>query len=322
MLAATVAACMSSLDSVFTAAASLFCIDLWKGVLRPRASGRELVAVGRVFCVVLAVVTILWLPVVELLSDQVFVYIQSVSMYLAPPIAASTSSACCGGAPTPTAPPPPSSSATRSASRDWSARSSPKYAAARRLGRGRPGGDELPVRGSRPLLAAPSPHVVVSPDAAAGAGAGPRPHRRPAPPLVQRLRAVRAARAHRGRRGGGGRWRRRGRRRRRRQGRRAGRPRGAKGQAADARCGRLPDAPHSDTKSVVADLEMSVTIAGAEPAAADAAAPAAAEPPPAPAAVTDGVAARRRPPRPPRVPGSLAAAARRGGAGGRSTSLP
>ena len=36
--------------------------------------------------VVLAVVTILWLPVIELLSDQVFVYIQSVSMYLAPPI--------------------------------------------------------------------------------------------------------------------------------------------------------------------------------------------------------------------------------------------
>ena len=48
------------------------------------------------------------------------------------------------------------------------------------------------------------------------------------------------------------------------------------------------DAPHSDTKSVVADLEMSVTIAGAEPAAADAAAPAAAEPPPADAAVANG----------------------------------
>ena len=40
---------------------------------------------------------------------------------------------------------------------------------------------------------------------------------------------------------------------------------------------------------------MSVTIAGAEPAAADAAAPAAAEPPPAPAAVTDGVAAPTAP---------------------------
>ena len=31
-------------------------------------------------------VTVLWLPVIELLSEQVFVYIQSVSMYLAPPI--------------------------------------------------------------------------------------------------------------------------------------------------------------------------------------------------------------------------------------------
>lgn len=30
-LAATVAACMSSLDSVFTAAASLFCLDLYHG---------------------------------------------------------------------------------------------------------------------------------------------------------------------------------------------------------------------------------------------------------------------------------------------------
>ena len=43
-LAATVAACMSSLDSVFTAAASLFCLDLYRGWLRPAASPHE---VGR-----------------------------------------------------------------------------------------------------------------------------------------------------------------------------------------------------------------------------------------------------------------------------------
>ena len=42
MLAATVAACMSSLDSVFTAAASLFCLDLYRGHLRPAASGKEI----------------------------------------------------------------------------------------------------------------------------------------------------------------------------------------------------------------------------------------------------------------------------------------
>ena len=86
VLAATVAACMSSLDSVFTAAASLFCLDLYHGYWRTTASEKELVAVGRAFCALLAVVTILWLPVIDLMSDQVFVYIQSVSMYLSPPI--------------------------------------------------------------------------------------------------------------------------------------------------------------------------------------------------------------------------------------------
>ena len=70
-LAATVAACMSSLDSVFTAAASLFCLDLYHGYLRKNASERELVQVGRIFCVLLATLTILWLPVIDLMSDQV-----------------------------------------------------------------------------------------------------------------------------------------------------------------------------------------------------------------------------------------------------------
>ncbi|KAL3924848.1 MAG: hypothetical protein SGPRY_003798 [Prymnesium sp.] len=96
-LAATVAACMSSLDSVFTAAASLFCLDLYKVYLRPDASERRLVVVGRIFCCLLAVGTMMWLPVIDLMSDQasnllppspspVFTYIQSISMYLAPPI--------------------------------------------------------------------------------------------------------------------------------------------------------------------------------------------------------------------------------------------
>ena len=85
-LAATVAACMSSLDSVFTAAASLFCLDVYKQYLRPHASEAELVRAGRWFCLLLATLTVLWLPVIELLSEQVFVYIQSISMYLAPPI--------------------------------------------------------------------------------------------------------------------------------------------------------------------------------------------------------------------------------------------
>ena len=88
MLAATVAACMSSLDSVFTASASLICLDLYKPYFRPQASEREFVLVGRLSCVVLALLTLLWMPVIELLSDQIFLYIQSISNYLAPPVVA------------------------------------------------------------------------------------------------------------------------------------------------------------------------------------------------------------------------------------------
>ena len=55
---------------VFTAAGSLFCLDVYKQHLRPAASEAELVRVGRWFCLLLAVVTVLWLPVIDLLSEQ------------------------------------------------------------------------------------------------------------------------------------------------------------------------------------------------------------------------------------------------------------
>ena len=67
---------MSSLDSVFTAAASLFCLDLFRGYIKPDASEKQIVLVGRCFCGVLAVLTLLWLPVIDVISDQVvFVHI-------------------------------------------------------------------------------------------------------------------------------------------------------------------------------------------------------------------------------------------------------
>ena len=313
MLAATVAACMSSLDSVFTAAASLFCIDLWKGVLRPRASGRELVAVGRVFCVVLAVVTILWLPVIELLSDQVFVYIQSVSMYLAPPIVcvyflgvlwwrANAHGATAafivgytlgvarlvGEIVAKVSPPPAGSVAAVLVETNY------LYAGLVLFG------------------CSVAAHVVVSlltprPAQAQVHGLTVDLRRRRwcngCAPCVPRARTegAEAAAADGGGAGGGG----------------GGGTGGAQAGRA-ARKGKLPmlaaaacsDAPHSDTQSVVADLEMSVTIAGAEPAAADAAAPAVAEPPPAAAAVADGAAA----PTAPAVPAAAAGIVGRCGA--------
>ncbi|XP_012500402.1 PREDICTED: sodium/myo-inositol cotransporter 2 isoform X2 [Propithecus coquereli] len=87
MMAVMMAALMSSLTSIFNSASTIFTMDLWNH-LRPRASEKELMIVGRVFVVLLVLVSILWIPVVQASQGgQLFVYIQSVSSYLQPPVA-------------------------------------------------------------------------------------------------------------------------------------------------------------------------------------------------------------------------------------------
>ncbi|XP_064616369.1 sodium/glucose cotransporter 4-like [Liolophura sinensis] len=88
MLAAMVAAFMSSLTSIFNSASTVFTIDMWKRV-RKGATEKELMVVGRIFIVVFAAVSVAWLPIVATgQSGQLFNYIQSVSSYLAPPVLA------------------------------------------------------------------------------------------------------------------------------------------------------------------------------------------------------------------------------------------
>lgn len=62
-------------------------MDLWTHI-RPRASERELMIVGRVFVLALVLVSILWIPVVQASQGgQLFIYIQAISSYLQPPVA-------------------------------------------------------------------------------------------------------------------------------------------------------------------------------------------------------------------------------------------
>ena len=82
--ASMLAALMSSLASVFNSSSTLFTIEIWQ-VARPQASDRELVMVGRLAVVLSCVVGLVWLPIVGD-NDQLFVFIQSVSNYLSPPI--------------------------------------------------------------------------------------------------------------------------------------------------------------------------------------------------------------------------------------------
>ncbi|XP_019605753.2 sodium/myo-inositol cotransporter 2 isoform X3 [Rhinolophus sinicus] len=87
MIAVMVAALMSSLTSIFNSASTIFTMDLWNRV-RPRASEQELMIVGRVFVLLLVLGSILWIPVIQASQGgQLFIYIQSISSYLQPPVA-------------------------------------------------------------------------------------------------------------------------------------------------------------------------------------------------------------------------------------------
>ncbi|XP_041134169.1 sodium/glucose cotransporter 4 [Polyodon spathula] len=88
MIAVMMAALMSSLTSIFNSSSTLFTMDIWKRI-RSNATERELMVVGRVFIVILVVVSILWIPIIQSAnSGQLFDYIQAITSYLSPPIAA------------------------------------------------------------------------------------------------------------------------------------------------------------------------------------------------------------------------------------------
>ncbi|XP_078520957.1 sodium/myo-inositol cotransporter 2 [Lissotriton helveticus] len=87
MMSVMIAALMSSLTSIFNSASTIFTMDLWR-VFRTRATEWELMIVGRVFVLVLVVISILWIPLVQASQGgQLFIYIQSISSYLQPPVA-------------------------------------------------------------------------------------------------------------------------------------------------------------------------------------------------------------------------------------------
>ncbi|XP_076029908.1 sodium/mannose cotransporter SLC5A10-like [Oratosquilla oratoria] len=87
MMAVMLAALMSDLTSIFNSASTMFTIDLWKRV-RPHAKTRELLVVGKMFIVFLVLVSIAWVPIIEKMQGgQLFIYIQKIGAYLAPPIA-------------------------------------------------------------------------------------------------------------------------------------------------------------------------------------------------------------------------------------------
>ncbi|NQU24839.1 MAG: sodium/solute symporter [Candidatus Nealsonbacteria bacterium] len=87
MAAGLLAALMSSLSSVFNSCSTLITMDIYKE-LDPNASERRLVLVGQLSTVVLVACGLLWIPLIDRISGELYKYLQSVQAYISPPIAA------------------------------------------------------------------------------------------------------------------------------------------------------------------------------------------------------------------------------------------
>jgi len=87
VVAGLLAALMSSLSSVFNSCSTLVTWDIYRK-LHPQASERRLVWVGRISTCVLVGLGLAWIPLMHYISDQLYLYLQHVQAYLAPPITA------------------------------------------------------------------------------------------------------------------------------------------------------------------------------------------------------------------------------------------
>ena len=87
VVAGLLAALMSSLSSVFNSTSTLITWDVYRKI-NPQATERRLVLVGQAATAVLVGFGLLWVPLMDRISEQLYQYIQSVQAYISPPIAA------------------------------------------------------------------------------------------------------------------------------------------------------------------------------------------------------------------------------------------
>jgi len=87
MVAALLAALMSSLSSVFNSCSTLLTMDVYRKI-HPEASERRLVWVGRLSTAVIVGLSIAWIPFIRYLDDEIYQYLQSVQAYVGAPITA------------------------------------------------------------------------------------------------------------------------------------------------------------------------------------------------------------------------------------------
>eukprot|EP00186_Timspurckia_oligopyrenoides_P005055 CAMPEP_0182441910 /NCGR_PEP_ID=MMETSP1172-20130603/896_1 /TAXON_ID=708627 /ORGANISM="Timspurckia oligopyrenoides, Strain CCMP3278" /LENGTH=631 /DNA_ID=CAMNT_0024636503 /DNA_START=47 /DNA_END=1942 /DNA_ORIENTATION=+ len=87
LIAAMLAALMSSLASTFTSTSAILVYDFYIKFLRKNASDREQIWMGKFVICLLTLIGLAWVPLVSQVSDELYVYIQSMISYIAPPTA-------------------------------------------------------------------------------------------------------------------------------------------------------------------------------------------------------------------------------------------
>jgi SSS family solute:Na+ symporter len=87
-LAAFFGAVQSSINSVLNSTATVFTLDIYRQALKPKASDRHLVRVGMWSSVVILVVSIILAGHINRLGGSLFVYIQTLYAFFAPPFSA------------------------------------------------------------------------------------------------------------------------------------------------------------------------------------------------------------------------------------------
>lgn len=88
LIAAMIAAVISTLTSVFNSSTTLFTLDIW-GKIRPKAGQRELLFVGRIFIVILTMISVIWIPIMSNAEGgEIFRYATSITGHFGAPTCA------------------------------------------------------------------------------------------------------------------------------------------------------------------------------------------------------------------------------------------
>merc|ERR1719473_239075 len=86
MVAMMLCSFMSALASCFNSCSTLFSIDIY-AKRYPQSRPDELVMVGRMFSFFVALISLMWVPVIQNGSEQLFLYIQGMQVVWCAPVA-------------------------------------------------------------------------------------------------------------------------------------------------------------------------------------------------------------------------------------------